>query len=107
MDLFDFHPLKWWYFPYTCSDPKGTDVEIFTDGSKINGSVGSSVVVFYHGALIHSLEHRLSDFASVYQAEAHGLDLALTFVLTLQCWDAIRIYTDSLSLLQALSVVQS
>ncbi|GBO04062.1 hypothetical protein AVEN_69521-1 [Araneus ventricosus] len=105
VDLTDIHPTKRWSFPFTCRDPTGDDIEIFTDGSKIDGSVGSSVVVFYHGVMIYFVEHRISDFASVYQAEAHGLALALAFILTLQPWDVIRIYTDSLSLLQALSTV--
>ncbi|GBO05061.1 hypothetical protein AVEN_113145-1 [Araneus ventricosus] len=61
------------------------------------------MVVFYYGTLIDSTEHRLSDTASVFQAEIHGLDLALNFVMTLQSWGIVRIFSDSLSLLKALS----
>ncbi|GBL97208.1 Putative protein in type-1 retrotransposable element R1DM [Araneus ventricosus] len=104
VDLTNIHPLNRWSFTYTCNLPTGDNIEIFTDGSKMDGVVGSSMVVFYHGALIDSTEHRLSDFASVFQAEIHGMDLALNFILTLQSWDTVRIFSDSLSLLKALSM---
>ncbi|GBM36530.1 hypothetical protein AVEN_46007-1 [Araneus ventricosus] len=46
---------------------------------------------------------RLPDHASVFAAEIKGMDMAITIVQGLTIWDPVRIYTDSLSLLQALA----
>ncbi|GBM45667.1 hypothetical protein AVEN_237909-1 [Araneus ventricosus] len=73
----------------------------------MNGHVGCSVVVYYHGQLIHTEGHRLNDEASVYQAEISGFTLALSFVQSILYWDTVRIFTDSLSLLQVLESAQT
>ncbi|GBM11529.1 Retrovirus-related Pol polyprotein from type-1 retrotransposable element R1 [Araneus ventricosus] len=99
----EVHPLLWHSIPFSRQEPMGFDFELFTDGSKDADRVGSSLVVFYHGAEIHHEECRLSDHASVFQAESQGLRMALMYVDTLSSWDSIRIYSDSLSLLQALA----
>ncbi|GBM39983.1 hypothetical protein AVEN_142254-1 [Araneus ventricosus] len=73
----------------------------------MNGHVGCSVIVYYHGQLIHSEGYRLNDEASVYQAELSGLTLALRFVQSILHWDSVRVYTDSLSLLTALAAAHT
>ncbi|GBN70713.1 Putative protein in type-1 retrotransposable element R1DM [Araneus ventricosus] len=105
--IFASHPSTWTVHPFLYTGPLGSDIEMFTDGSKMNGHVGCSVVVYYHGQLIHTEGHRLNDEASVYQAEISGFTLALSFVQRILYWDTVRIYTDSLSLLQALASAQT
>ncbi|GBL97214.1 hypothetical protein AVEN_84924-1 [Araneus ventricosus] len=105
--IFASHPSTWTVHPFLYIGPLGSDIEIFTDGSKMNGHVGCSVVVYYHGQLIHTEGHRLNDEASVYQAEISGFTLALSFVQRILYWDTVRIFTDSLSLLQALESAQT
>ncbi|GBN07191.1 Retrovirus-related Pol polyprotein from type-1 retrotransposable element R1 [Araneus ventricosus] len=99
----EVHPLLWHSIPFSIQTPTGFDLELFTDGSKDADRVGSSLVVFYHGVEIHHEERRLSDHASVFQAEAHGLYMALVYITTLSSWDPIRIFSDSQSLLKALA----
>ncbi|GBL97221.1 hypothetical protein AVEN_84929-1 [Araneus ventricosus] len=82
----EVHPRSWHSIPYTSQEPTGFDFELFSDGSKDADRVGSSLVVFYHGTEIHHEECRLSDHASVFQAESHGLRMALTYVATLRSW---------------------
>ncbi|GBM57505.1 hypothetical protein AVEN_137938-1 [Araneus ventricosus] len=53
------------------SDPNGTFKKIFTDGSKLNGRVGSGIVFLSEARdIIWKLEIRLNDEASVFIAEA-------------------------------------
>ncbi|GBM93819.1 Putative protein in type-1 retrotransposable element R1DM [Araneus ventricosus] len=99
---YDHHPLAWRPVPFSRKEPLGFDLEIFTDGSKLNGQVGSSAVVFYHGKEIQHSVCRLPNHASVFAAEITGMDMTLSIVQSLTVWDPVRIYTDSLSLLQAL-----
>ncbi|GBN84740.1 hypothetical protein AVEN_18301-1 [Araneus ventricosus] len=101
--LTEVHPLSWHSIPFSIQEPMGFDFELFTDGSKDADRVGSSLVVFYHGTEIHHEECRLSDHAFVFQAESHGLRMALNYVATLRAWDPIRIFSDSQSLLKALA----
>ncbi|GBN08386.1 hypothetical protein AVEN_84215-1 [Araneus ventricosus] len=107
VNVFAFHPSKWTAYPFSYTGPLGSDIELFTDGSKMDGHVGCSAVVYYHGQKIHTESQRLNDEASVYQAEIAGFTLAVTFVYTILYWDKVRIFTDSLSLLQALASVMT
>ncbi|GBO03997.1 hypothetical protein AVEN_189596-1 [Araneus ventricosus] len=100
---YDSHPLSWRPIQFHKTTPLGFDIEVFTDGSKLNGQVGSSAVVFYNGSEIQHLMCRLPDHASVFDAEIRGLDMALTLVQGMEVWHPVRIYTDSLWLLQALA----
>ncbi|GBN95462.1 hypothetical protein AVEN_29592-1 [Araneus ventricosus] len=107
VNIFASHPSTWTVHPFSPTGPLGSDIEIFTDGSKMNGHVGCSAIVYYHGQLIHSEGHRLNDEASVYQAEISGFTLALRFVQSILYWDSVRVYTDSLSLLMALAAAHT
>ncbi|GBM82384.1 hypothetical protein AVEN_84814-1 [Araneus ventricosus] len=77
-------------------------MEVFTDGSKLDGKVGSSAVALYNGCLIQTVQCRLPDHASVFDAEVGGMNIALTLIQSMAEWHPIRIDTDSLSLLKAL-----
>ncbi|XP_035218146.1 uncharacterized protein LOC118191455 [Stegodyphus dumicola] len=58
--------------------PKGQDLEISSDGSKVSEQVGAAYVAFYNTTEIHSARFRLSDHASVFQAESFALKKALS-----------------------------
>ncbi|GBM33562.1 hypothetical protein AVEN_197315-1 [Araneus ventricosus] len=64
------------------------------------------MVVYYHGQEIHSEECRISDHASVFQAEIQSIAMALEFIQKMGYWDRVRIFSDSLSL-QALGAVKN
>ncbi|GBM87325.1 hypothetical protein AVEN_250597-1 [Araneus ventricosus] len=87
--------------------PSGEGIEIYTDGSKINDQVGAAIVVFYYNAEIFNGTIRLSDFVTVYQAEVTGIKMALEFISTIGTWNKINLYTDSLSVLEALNTFKT
>ncbi|GBL97235.1 Retrovirus-related Pol polyprotein from type-1 retrotransposable element R1 [Araneus ventricosus] len=101
-----YHPLQWHPVSFSRKAPLGFDIEIFSDGSKLQGQVGSSAVLYYHGQEIQHKVCRLSYHASVFTAEIMALDMALSMAERLIVWDPIRLYTDSLSLLQAMASAQ-
>ncbi|GBL89136.1 hypothetical protein AVEN_28546-1 [Araneus ventricosus] len=101
-----YHPLQWHPISFSRTEPHGFDIEIFSDGSKMQGQVGSSAVLFYHGREIQHQVCRLSNHATVFAAEIMGMDMALSMAERLNIWDPIRLYTDSLSLLQAMASTQ-
>ena len=85
----------------------GADVEIYTDGSKMNGKVGSGVYVC-GGGLNAEISRRLGDYASVFTAELVAIRVALVNLRgsgrdNLRC----ALYSDSRSALQALLVYNS
>lgn len=94
MNRFEVHPLCWRPIPYATKRPTGFEVEVFTDGSKLEGREGSSAVVFYNGCLIHTAQCRLPDHASVFDAEVEGMNMALTLIQGMEEWHPISIYTD-------------
>ncbi|GBM65623.1 hypothetical protein AVEN_164728-1 [Araneus ventricosus] len=60
------------------SDPNGRFKKIFTDGSKLNGRVGSGIVCLNEARdIIWKLEIRLNDEASVFIAEAVAIQMAV------------------------------
>ncbi|GBN38145.1 hypothetical protein AVEN_15033-1 [Araneus ventricosus] len=79
-DIYNRHPAEWISIPFGTEDPDGEEIEIFTDGSGINGQVGATMVVYYHGTEIHSEICRLQDSATVFQAETKGIHMALEFI---------------------------
>ncbi|XP_035227812.1 uncharacterized protein LOC118200011 [Stegodyphus dumicola] len=93
--------IKWDKLP-----PLNADLEIFTDGSKTDSKVGAAFVVFHNAQEIHQEQYRLSDHATVYQAESLALKQA---ALWISSSDSIShsIYTDSLSILQGLNRIGS
>ncbi|GBL72411.1 hypothetical protein AVEN_115337-1 [Araneus ventricosus] len=99
---FDFttiHPAEWVSIPFGTEGPCGEDIEIYTDGSDLTGILGRP--------LWFSITCRMSDRATVFQAEMYGLTMAVEYSLRLEPWHRECIYTDSRSTLQALLASQS
>ncbi|GBN76382.1 hypothetical protein AVEN_35649-1 [Araneus ventricosus] len=83
------------------SDPNGRFKKIFTDGSKLNGRVGSGIVCLSEASdIIWKLEIRLNDEASVFIAEAEAIQMAVEKVGPTK--GKIVIFSDSKSVLMAL-----
>ena len=53
-----------------------SEYSFYTDGSKMNGQVGSGLVVVHKGIPIHTNHARLPDYATVFQAELFAIALA-------------------------------
>ncbi|XP_035204631.1 uncharacterized protein LOC118179563 [Stegodyphus dumicola] len=82
--------------------PKGQDLEIFSDGSKVSEQVGTAYVAFYNNTEIHLARFRLSDHVSVFQADSFALKKAALWAGNF-IFPSISFYTDSMSVLQALN----
>ncbi|GBO29316.1 hypothetical protein AVEN_104406-1 [Araneus ventricosus] len=107
LDPHNIHPADNISITYDKHKPSGEEIEIYTDGSKINDQVGAAIVVFYYNAEIFNRTIRLSDFATVYQAEVTGIQMALEFISTIGPWNKINLYTDSLSVFEALNTFKT
>ena len=55
-------------------------IEMFTDGSKIQGNVGAAAVVLKNGEILHTLKAKLSQHCSNNQAEQLGILEAMPFI---------------------------
>ena len=90
------------------------DWEIFTDGSKKDGQVGSAFMIYYQKELFLSHKFRLPDTASVFQAELYAIFQAVESLLTKLSDTELSIptgtkcffFTDSMSALQALMALE-
>lgn len=71
---------------------------VYTDGSKINESVGFSVVIFEGAIILKTFCFKLSSFNSVFQAELAAINFAVGWARENNVF--INIYTDSLSSMQ-------
>ncbi|XP_035207966.1 uncharacterized protein LOC118182684 [Stegodyphus dumicola] len=96
------HPATPRRIPWSKFLPSGQGLEIFTDGSRINNQVGAAFVAFYHGQEIHREGYRLSDDATVYQAESQALKKAALWAGKHPS-EQISFFTDSMSVLQAMN----
>ncbi|GBM62344.1 Putative protein in type-1 retrotransposable element R1DM [Araneus ventricosus] len=106
-DIYNRHPADWISILFGIEDPVGDEIEIFTDGSGIDGKVGAAMVVYYHGTEIHSEICRLQDTATVFQAETKGIHTALEFIKVSKNWHKFHIFSDSKSVLQSLSCAKN
>ncbi|GBO39496.1 hypothetical protein AVEN_212383-1 [Araneus ventricosus] len=91
LDPHNIHPADNISITYDKHKPFGEEIEIYTDGSNINDQVGAAIVVFYYNAEIFNRTIRLSDFATVYQAEVTGIQMALEFISTIGPWNKINL----------------
>ena len=89
----NFHDLQSYY-----SDHE----HIYTDGSKDEEKVGCAAAKYDD-----CIKMRIPDGSSVFTAEAKAIDLALDFVNTCTYTDKFTIFSDSLSVLQALNYSSS
>ena len=88
-----FHQLQSQFIDYQC---------IYTDGSKEENKVGCAT--FTNG---NCKTLRLPDGSSIFTAEAKAVDLALDFINECNSKDKFIIFSDSMSVLQALNHTSS
>ena len=104
-DEVQFPLSKWKYHParapaidWDSGTPYGTGIEVYTDGSRIDGRVGAGVTIYQDGLLQGAS-------ASVYQAELVAIvkGLELLNACNVDASEEVQFYTDSVSSLKALS----
>ena len=78
------------------------DWSVFTDGSKMNGRVGTAFVIVKNDTVVFQGSVRLSDHASVFQAELIAIKLAAECMSNVLDVLPVDFYSDSQSALQAL-----
>ncbi|XP_035226931.1 uncharacterized protein LOC118199236 [Stegodyphus dumicola] len=102
------HPSNKILIPYDCAFLECQEMNIFTDGSGLEGGIGGAIVVFFYGIEIQNWKFRLNSMNSVYQAEMYAIFEALNWIKgTLKIRYNINIYSDALSVLQTLSGPES
>ena len=80
-----------------------SQVNVYTDGSKYNGKVGSGVYILYNNKPIYSESFRLPNKASVFQAEILAINQAALFLHDLHNLKYIKFFVDSQAALLALN----
>ncbi|GBM47342.1 hypothetical protein AVEN_94449-1 [Araneus ventricosus] len=78
---------------------------IFTDGSKMDGRVGCTFVVFYNKTELDYRKFRLNDSSTVFMAEVIAIQQAVQYVKANDLGQ-VNIISDSRSALMALSAVE-
>ncbi|XP_035216290.1 uncharacterized protein LOC118189734 [Stegodyphus dumicola] len=96
------HPTKAKQFKWTKQSPTGKALELFSDGSKIQNKVGSAFIALHNNEPLFKAAKRLSDHATVFQAESRALKDAAFWAGQFRAMD-IHFYTDSMSVLQCLN----
>ena len=76
--------------------------QVYTDGSKEDSKFGCAVI-----SDSHINRQRLPDNSSIFTAEAKAVDLALDFISTCDANNKFIIFSDSLSVLKAMSHTSS
>ncbi|KAG8177089.1 hypothetical protein JTE90_015740 [Oedothorax gibbosus] len=103
-DLHMSHPVDRRSLGFCSRLPCGDGLEIFTDGSAINGAVGGAFVVCYYGQAIHRGLGRLEDRNSVFQAgELTAIDKACAWVNQNLRNNEVSLFSDSRSGLQTIA----
>ena len=80
-----------------------SQLNVYTDGSKLNNRVGAGVYITRSHDTIASLSFRLPDQATVFQAEILAINKAAIYIQSLENTNYIKIFVDSQAALQALS----
>ena len=85
--------------------PKQSQINIYTDGSKTRNHAGSGIAIIKHGNLRHTESIKLNPNVTIFQAEAKAIcEAAQWFRLNrLDSENYVRIFTDSQATLQALN----
>lgn len=96
------HPASRWGIPFDSKLPNGTGLEVYTDGSGMDGRYGSGVVIQLFGATIDEVGGRLPDTSSVFEAEMTALLHAIRWI-SRSTDKRADVYSDSLSSLKLLS----
>ena len=79
---------------------------VYTDGSKLNGRVGSAFVVFIQNTCIYTRSFRLPDRSTVFQAEISAIREAARYISSRQVPWPIVFFVDSQAALLALNKEQ-
>ncbi|XP_023221027.1 nuclear factor NF-kappa-B p110 subunit-like [Centruroides sculpturatus] len=103
VSILKIHPAYMIGLDWDVSEPTGTGVEIYTDGSKDGSLVGTAYCVLSDGVEVYYQSVRLNEEASVFQAELVTLEGASQWILSLLGPEPVTVYSDSQSSLQALS----
>jgi ribonuclease HI len=96
------------YHLYSSSLNKGkpcrnVDLAIYTDGSKIDGKVGSGYCVFRDNKYYTKRNYHLPDTATVFQAEIYAIKKAAEWLLQQEySWKTIVVHIDSQAAIMAL-----
>ncbi|XP_035209275.1 uncharacterized protein LOC118183782 [Stegodyphus dumicola] len=99
-----YHPAEAKRIEWGKDPPMNKDIEIFTDGSKMNNKVGAAWVAFQDSQEIHNERTRLNNDATVFQAEVHALRSALLWAgQNASSSNRVAFFTDSLSTLHSLN----
>ncbi|XP_023237932.1 uncharacterized protein LOC111636823 [Centruroides sculpturatus] len=72
-----------------------SDIDIYTDGFKVEGQVGASFLVIKDNEEIYQDQFRLDDRCSVYQAELFAILQTIRWVISTRLSGSIIINTDS------------
>lgn len=75
---------------------------VYTDGSKSADGVGAAYRILRNGMVECQGSARISDHSSVFQAEVYAINLAVSFILTLEDVTTVRFFVDSQAALRAL-----
>lgn len=107
-DMKTIHPSKQIGYPFTeIQDQKinlNLDIEIYTDGSVSNKEVGAAYIAMKpNSQILHFEKFRLSENATIYDAEVLAIKHALLYVSSLKEGYKIGIISDSKSSLQSIS----
>ncbi|KAG8176149.1 hypothetical protein JTE90_012402 [Oedothorax gibbosus] len=103
IDLHLSHPVDRRSLGFCSRLPCGDGLEIFTDGSAINGAVGGAFVVCYYVLAIHRGLGRLDDRNSVYQAELTAIENACDWVNQNLRNTEVSLFSESRSGLQTIA----
>ena len=71
------------------------DCNVYTDGSKLDGKVGSGVYILRDETEVYRHRVRIPDFSTVYQAELMAIRQAAEFLQTVPGLTTIKIFVDS------------
>ena len=84
--------------------PKQSQINIYTDGSKTRNHAGAGIAIIKHGNLRHTESLKLNQSVTIFQAEAKAIcEAARWFKLNrMESENFVRIFTDSQATLQAL-----
>ncbi|XP_023237707.1 uncharacterized protein LOC111640190 [Centruroides sculpturatus] len=79
------------------SDTNNRTLVIYTDGSRHDGKVGSSFVVYENNVEVYNQSIRLHERCTIFQAELYAIKKAITWTIQTQNNETIILYTDSRS----------
>ncbi|XP_064464096.1 uncharacterized protein LOC135375284 [Ornithodoros turicata] len=102
--IWELHPLQRIAVTFDRKDHTvGKGLELYTDGSKGQGRVGAAYCVMGEGQVERYGKAALPSHASVFEAELAAMVMGINEFTHSRYTGTVHVYTDSLSLLQALN----